>query len=77
MSSSTDAIGDPVLLAHLGAVSIGLVVDPALLAERRAELPLDFSGPQEHLAKIADGAAYCAVRKPHHEVIGVNVNLRQ
>jgi len=52
-------------------------VDPALLAEHRVELPLDFPGRQERLAKIADGVAYCAVRKPHHEVFWVTVNLRQ
>ena len=63
MSSSADATSDPVLLAHLGAASIRLVVDPALLAERRTELPFDFSGRQERLANIADGIAYCAARR--------------
>jgi len=75
MFSSIDAASDPVLLAHLGAASIGLIVDPALLAERRTELPLDLSGRQQRLANIADGIVYCAVQKPQDEVIGVNVNL--
>ncbi|RPB19805.1 hypothetical protein L211DRAFT_871058 [Terfezia boudieri ATCC MYA-4762] len=77
MSSSTDANRDPVVLAHLGAAAIGLVVDPASLPEPRAELPLDLSGRQERLANVADGIAYCAVRKAKHEVIAVNVALRQ
>ncbi|KAF8442575.1 hypothetical protein BGX38DRAFT_1201780 [Terfezia claveryi] len=77
MSSSTDATSDPVVLAHLGAAAIGLVVDPVSLPERRAEQPLDLSGRQERLANVADGIAYCAVRKAKHEVIAVNVALRQ